>query len=174
VIDEVLAGERVRLRPVRPVDQDLLTSIFTDPTVIRWWGDPSRLVQDVLTPPDSMSCFLIEAGSECAGFIQCDEENDPMYRHASIDIALRSEWQGKGLGPEAITTLAEHLFAARGHHRLTIDPAAHNERAIKAYRRVGFQPVGIMRRYERGPDGEWHDGLLMDLLVEDFSASDKG
>jgi aminoglycoside 6'-N-acetyltransferase len=33
---------------------------------------------------------------------------------------------------------------------------------------VGFRPVGVMRRYERGPDGSWHDGLLMDLLPEDL------
>jgi aminoglycoside 6'-N-acetyltransferase len=33
---------------------------------------------------------------------------------------------------------------------------------------VGFQPVGVMRRYELGPDGVWHDGLLMDLLPEDL------
>jgi aminoglycoside 6'-N-acetyltransferase len=26
----------------------------------------------------------------------------------------------------------------------------------------------IMRRYERGPDGEWHDNLLMDLLAADL------
>jgi len=25
-----------------------------------------------------------------------------------------------------------------------------------------------MRRYERGPDGTWHDGLLMDLLREEL------
>jgi aminoglycoside 6'-N-acetyltransferase len=25
-----------------------------------------------------------------------------------------------------------------------------------------------MRSYERGPDGTWHDGLLMDLLKEEF------
>jgi aminoglycoside 6'-N-acetyltransferase len=25
-----------------------------------------------------------------------------------------------------------------------------------------------MRNYERGPDGTWHDGLLMDLLREEF------
>ena len=36
--------------------------------------------------------------------------------------------------------------------------------AIATYRRVGFRPVGIMRRYERGPDGTFHDGLLMDML----------
>jgi aminoglycoside 6'-N-acetyltransferase len=51
---------------------------------------------------------------------------------------------------------------------LTIDPAAHNLRAIKAYERVGFKPVGLMRMYERGPEGEWHDGLLMDMLAEDL------
>jgi aminoglycoside 6'-N-acetyltransferase len=51
---------------------------------------------------------------------------------------------------------------------LTIDPAAANTYAIKAYERVGFKPVGIMRQYERGPDGTWHDGLLMELLAEDL------
>jgi hypothetical protein len=56
----------------------------------------------------------------------------------------------------------------RGHHRLTIDPAASNARAIAAYAKVGFRPVGIMRQYERGPDGTWHDGLLMELLREDL------
>jgi aminoglycoside 6'-N-acetyltransferase len=25
-----------------------------------------------------------------------------------------------------------------------------------------------MRRYERGPDGQWHDSLLMDLLAEEL------
>jgi aminoglycoside 6'-N-acetyltransferase len=54
---------------------------------------------------------------------------------------------------------------------LTIDPSAANERAIRAYGAVGFRPVGIMRRYERGPDGEFHDGLLMDLLRDDFRPS---
>jgi aminoglycoside 6'-N-acetyltransferase len=29
---------------------------------------------------------------------------------------------------------------------------------------VGFRAVGVMRQYERGGDGHFHDGLLMDLL----------
>jgi aminoglycoside 6'-N-acetyltransferase len=33
---------------------------------------------------------------------------------------------------------------------------------------VGFRRVGIIRNYERGPDGVWHDGLLMDMLKEEF------
>ena len=97
--------------------------------------------------------------------VQASEEDDPEYRHAGIDIALHPAWHGRGLGPDAIRTVARHLLAERGHHRLTIDPAAANAVAIRSYERVGFRPVGVMREYERGDDGTWHDGLLMDLLA---------
>ena len=53
--------------------------------------------------------------------------------------------------------------------RITIDPAAHNARAIRCYEKVGFRPVGIMRKYERGHDGTFHDALLMDMLAEDLT-----
>ena len=56
----------------------------------------------------------------------------------------------------------------RGHHRITIDPAAANVRAIAAYAKVGFRPVGVMRRYQRMPDGRWVDALLMDLLADEL------
>jgi aminoglycoside 6'-N-acetyltransferase len=168
----VLNGNRVRLRPVGPGDQEALTRIFTDPEVARWWGDPARSVRDVMNPDESESCFIIELDSKAIGMIQCTEENDPMYEHAGIDLALHSDWQGEGLGPDAIRTLAEHLIKVRGHHRLTIDPAAHNTRAIKAYERVGFKPVGVMRKYERGLDAEWHDGLLMELLAEELATEE--
>lgn len=167
MIQEALAGPRLTLRPVRPDDAESLTIIFSDPTVAQWWGDPARSVHDAMNPNDGESGFVIEVGTEAVGFIQCYEELDPMYRSAGIDLALRSEWQGRGLGPDAIQMLATFLIKERGHHRLTIDPAAHNTRAIKAYRSIGFRPVGIMRKYERGPSGEWHDGLLMDLLAEE-------
>ena len=44
-----------------------------------------------------------------------------------------------------------------------------NERAISAYKKVGFKPVGVLRRYEMGPDGTFHDSLLMDLLIEELT-----
>jgi aminoglycoside 6'-N-acetyltransferase len=56
----------------------------------------------------------------------------------------------------------------RGHHRFTIDPAIANGRAIAAYAKLGFRPVGTMRSYERGNDGSWHDSLLMDLLGDEL------
>ena len=171
MIDEVLVGERVRLRPVRPDDEDMLKRLFTDPEVAEWWGDADESLDDTMSLEESASGFIIEVGSDSIGYVQCFEEPEAMYRHAAIDIAVHSEWRGRGFGSEAIATLAEHLFSVRGHHRITIDPAVINERAIKSYSRVGFKPVGVMRQYERGLDGTWHDALLMDLLAEDFYAT---
>jgi aminoglycoside 6'-N-acetyltransferase len=91
-----------------------------------------------------------------------------MYRHAGIDIFLSDEFQGLGLGADAVRTLARHLIHDRGHHRLVIDPAADNAAAIRAYEKVGFRPVGVMRQYECLPGGDWHDGLLMDLLADEL------
>jgi aminoglycoside 6'-N-acetyltransferase len=156
----------VALRPVTAGDAGALAAVLADPSVAAWWGtfDAERLGRDVIEPPAGVATLVIEVEGSVAGFIQYTEEDEPDYRHASIDIALGSPWQGRGIGPDAIRALGRHLFDERGHHRLTIDPAAANERAIRAYERVGFRRVGILRCYERGPDGVWHDGLLMDLL----------
>ena len=82
---------------------------------------------------------------------------------------MATDHQGRGVGPEAIRLAARWLIDERGHHRITIDPAAANARAIRAYEKVGFRRVGVLREYERGPDGTWRDGLLMDLLAAELS-----
>jgi aminoglycoside 6'-N-acetyltransferase len=167
-----LHGQVVRLRRVTAADAARLTHILTHPEVARWWGsfDLDRVHRELVDPDDGTVTFAIQADGQVVGLIQYWEEPEPDYHHAALDIFLHPDWHGRGLGADAIRTLARHLFAQRGHHRLTIDPAAHNQRAIRAYQRVGFRPVGVMRRYERGPDGRWHDGLLMDLLPEDLTA----
>src|SRR5204862_2028311 len=101
----------------------------------------------------------IEVAGELAGWLGFTEEREPDYRHAGLDIFLAPEVQAQGLGPAALTLAARWLIDERGHHRLTIDPAQANERAIRAYAKVGFRPVGIMRRYERGVEESWHDNL---------------
>ena len=85
---------------------------------------------------------MIEVDGVVAGSIQYEEVTDPQYRSAGIDIFLGAAWQRRGLGREAIGVLVRHLFETRGHHRLTIDPAVANERAIRCYEAVGFMPRG--------------------------------
>jgi aminoglycoside 6'-N-acetyltransferase len=168
-VTPTLQGPRLRLRAVGPDDHAALAAILAEPSVRRWWGEagPGDLV-----PPDDGDLLVVEVEGEVAGQIRYGEVDDPMYRSASIDISLGSAWQGCGLGREAIGLLVAHLIEVRGHHRLTIDPATANENAIRCYAAVGFQRVGVMRQYERGEDGSWHDGLLMELLADDWRARD--
>jgi len=165
-----LIGPRVRIRPLVDADRDAVRAILADPTVARWWGtdEPDAALADVAGQDGHVTLVVVVAGV-VAGAIMVAEETDPDYRHAGIDIFLASAYQGRGLGSEAIRVLARYLFGERGHHRLTIDPAADNDRAIRAYESVGFRPVGIMRAYERGRDGSFHDGLLMDLLAGELT-----
>ena len=162
-----LTGPRVLLRPVRRDDLPRIAEILDEPEVARWWGHFD--VDELLGPEAEAEGLVIETDGHVIGFIQYDEETDPDYRHAGIDLFLSEERHGEGLGPEAITLLARHLFDELGHHRIVIDPAASNERAVRAYEKAGFRRVGLMRRYERGADGTWHDALLLELLEEDLS-----
>jgi aminoglycoside 6'-N-acetyltransferase len=169
----VLAGRRVVLRPGGPQDAPRLREILAEPSVSRWWGEPEpvSVIAEALRGDDSAVLLVVEIDGQVAGGIQYDEEDDPMYRHAGIDIYLSARFQGHGAGPEAVGLLASYLFGERGHHRITIDPAAANEPAIRCYAKVGFRPVGIMRQYERGSDGTFHDGLLMDLLRDELTGT---
>lgn len=113
--------------------------------------------------------FVIELAGRVVGWVQWSAEEEPDYRHASIDIYVDPAVHGRGVGTDAVRTMARHLIVDHGHHRIEIDPAAENERAIRCYSKVGFRPVGILRKSERGEDGTWHDGLLMDLLAEELT-----
>jgi aminoglycoside 6'-N-acetyltransferase len=144
-----LHGERVTLRPVGAEDADRFLEILREPKVERWWGvhDAERVRDDLIENSDDV-VFAIEVDGDVIGAVQYSEELTPDYRHAGMDIFLTTSRHGQGLGSEALRVLARYLFDERGHHRLTIDPAVDNVRAIRAYERS--------------------DGLLMDLLAREF------
>jgi aminoglycoside 6'-N-acetyltransferase len=112
--------------------------------------------------------YAIELAGDVVGLIIYREEHDPDHRHAAMDLAVHPDQHGQGLGCDAMRAMATYLFKHRGHHRVVIDPAAHNALAIRSCERAGFKRVGVMRRYERSADGLWHDALLMDLLAEEL------
>jgi len=158
----------VELVPVTAEHVPELRRMLAMPAIWQRWGDEAASPQ---WPFDdrSVTRFAIRDDGAVVGMVQYGEEDEPSYRHASIDIFVDPAAHGRGIGRDAVATLARHLVGDRGHHRLTIDPAADNEAAIRCYASVGFRPVGVMRRYERDADtGGWHDGLLMDLLAEEL------
>jgi aminoglycoside 6'-N-acetyltransferase len=163
-----LVGAAVVLSPVRTVDVPELVRIRRTPEVASRWGDVAEEPDWPFDDADTV-CFCVVHEGRVVGLVQYVEENTPQYRHAGIDLFLDPAVHGRGLGRDAVRTMARHLVEDRGHHRLVIDPAADNTAAIRCYAAVGFRPVGLMRAYERDSDGHgWHDGLLMDLLAADL------
>ena len=161
-----LALGELTLRVAADADIPALVEILGEAEVHRWWGayDEAAVRKDLACSP----CWTIVVGGRVAGWLQVNEERDPMFPSVAFDIALGAVARGRGLGQLALRAAIAH-FIEQGHHRFTIDPATDNERAIRCYEAVGFKRVGVLRAYERAPNGRWRDGLLMDLLADEFA-----
>jgi aminoglycoside 6'-N-acetyltransferase len=164
----VSGASRIRrelvLRPLAAGDAAELRRIHATPEVARWWDAPHD--DFPLSDDPDATRLTIEFEGAVAGLIQFSEVLEPKYRHASIDLFLDPQFHGRGIGTEVVRRVVRQLIDEHGHHRITIDPAATNSAAIRAYEKAGFRAVGVMREYERDSDGGgWHDGLLMELLA---------
>lgn len=167
--EATLRGSIVLLRLATSGDIAALVPIRAHPAVRRWWrggADLEGAIAEDLAEPGS-TAYVIEHEGRVVGWIQWSAEDEPDYRFATLDLYLDPSLHGRGIGADAVATVVGHLIAEHGHRRFEIDPAVANLAAIACYAKVGFRPVGIRRRSERGEDGTWHDVLLMDLLAEE-------
>ena len=153
----------LRLRPLAQADAEELRRIHSTPEVARWWDLPDE--EFPWDEPQSTR-LVIEVDGTVAGLVQFYEELEPKYRHAGIDLFLDPVLHGRGIGSEVVRRVVVRLIDEYRHHRITIDPATENVAAIRAYEKVGFRRVGVMRDSERDSDGSgWHDSLMMELLA---------
>jgi hypothetical protein len=102
----------------------------------------------------------------CA-FSQLDADNGSTLFH--ITIGEHDAW-GHGYGSEATRLMVDHAFDSLGLHRVALTVFAFNERAIRAYQRVGFVVEGSARE-AIWRDGRWWDELHMSVLEPDWRAA---
>src|SRR5215213_6623459 len=123
----MLKGERVILRRLTAEDVPAVSGLFLVPEVADAWpGDNQSSLREMIEDTDDVVGWVIEMDGRLIGLIQFGEEQDPDYRHASIDIVLHPDWCNRGLGSKPIRILARHLFDDLGHHRIVIDPRVTN------------------------------------------------
>ena len=84
----VLQGERITLRPITEADLAALVAIIQSPGVREWWWDSGDAEQLRGNLPNDGNAFVIEIDGELAGWLGFEEELDPGYRHASVDLSL--------------------------------------------------------------------------------------
>lgn len=159
-----LKSERLTLHEAKVADLPRLREIIQSPGTAEWWGEYEGSADD----DELIDGWSVRLDGSIIGWVSAHEETAEKYPYVALDIMIATEHHGNGYGPEALRAVIDH-FAERGHHRFTIDPSADNTRAIRAYEKTGFKPIGIARRYEQLKPGEWSDGLLMDLLTDDLA-----
>ncbi len=150
-----LAEGDIALRPFRPEDEEAVLAMLHEPEVARWWPTPDF---------ERDTGWVIEVAGAPSGWLEYHEEDYAWYPSVAFDIVLTTSLHGRGYGRRALRLAIDH-FVAKGHHRFTLDPNVANARAIRAYEALGFERVGVMRSYERNPDGGWNDALLLELIV---------
>jgi RimJ/RimL family protein N-acetyltransferase len=124
-------------------------------------------------PPDAQE-FVIRtlAEDKAIGFIALWQGGPAVHSNAwlAIGIGERDYW-GKGYGSDALNIAARFAFEALEQRRITLGVFEYNERAMKAYEKVGFKYEGRLREvFVR--DGRRWDMHLMGLLREEWLQRD--
>ncbi|MEV7026639.1 GNAT family protein [Kitasatospora sp. NPDC093558] len=75
----------------------------------------------------------------------------------------------RGYGTEAFDLLLDHLFHARGAHRVQFTTALYNKNVLRLVTKAGFVVEGILREYFY-LDGQHHDAVIWSLLRHEYYA----
>ncbi len=174
---ERLEGERTLLRRHTAANLDAFRRWYSDPEVVRlarYQEGPMRpeeierfFTARVLGADSLAFAVHVKATERLIGtcaFSQVDGDNGSALFH--ITIGEKDAW-GQGYGTEATALMLEHAIERLGLHRVALSVFAFNERAIRAYRKVGFVVEG------RARDAIWRDGrywdeLQMSILEDDW------
>ena len=146
---------RYSFRAVSEGDLPLLRRWLETPHVAEWWTDGTEAsLASIREAMDSVSVepLIVELDGRPIAYLQAYDphlEDDHPY----------AELVGVGHGSAIIAQFAQDLFD-EGAPRVIIDPDPKNHRAIRAYAKAGFRPLG-----ER--TSQYGRALLMALDAEE-------
>ncbi len=154
-----MARQVYSFRPMSTEDLPLIRRWLAEPHVSAWWGDPDEqfaLVRGDLDHP-AMDQFMVATEDRLFGYIQ---SYDPAAwpappfgtqppRTRGIDQFIgEPDMIDRGHGSAFIRTFIARLLT-EGTPRVLTDPDPANARAVRAYRKAGFQPDRLVDT----PDG---------------------
>ena len=103
----------------------------------------------------------------CARYLVAETESDEIIGFAGVwivmdeghitNIAVRQDWRGQGIGKRLTAALVQYA-SNLGVSYMTLEVRRSNETAQHIYRSLGFQQVGVRKRYYED-NGE--DALFM-------------
>lgn len=172
-----VAGKRVYLSPISLEDAEVYSSWLNDLETTRFLLNSSQMItvqaerEFLVSLSKEQNYAIIERSSDTllgnCGLMDVDR----VHRSAEVGIFIgeKSKW-GQGYGTEALSLLCDFAFNILNLRSLSLRTYEYNTRAMASYEKVGFKKAGRLRK-AHFYGGEYHDIVLMDLLVEDFGPS---
>jgi ribosomal protein S18 acetylase RimI-like enzyme len=117
----------VGLRPATPSDVPTLTRMLE-----HGFGNPATDVADRL---DRM--LVIEYAGSTVGTMLLARDGDQAGIYGFV---IDPPWQGRGLGRQALRSVCERLRGEGARH-IKLEVEVENDRALRLYTSIGFQPV---------------------------------
>ena len=171
--EEQLQSERLKLRPLKKSDSDLLYQWIKDRDLLIYnasyypvsESDHQLWLEKMMTKRSDLVIFVIELLDKQKAIGSCQLFNiNWVHRNAELQIRIGdTEYLGKGYGSEAVSMLAQFGFNDLNLHRIYLQVFASNQRAINAYNKCGFKQEGIARE-SAFIDGSWEDIITMGIL----------
>lgn len=153
--------------PLRETARAVLSWRY-DPPYDLYNADPAKQAADLATLLDPANRYYVatDAAGDIVGY--CCFGADARvaggdYADATlldVGLGLRPDLTGHGSGPAFVRAVLAFGRTTLGARRYRLTVAAFNERAIRAYERVGFRTIGRFRR------GGQPEGLEFVLMVE--------
>jgi len=155
----------ITIRRVEPTDYEALHQIFTGPRAV--WGTLQLPFPSLDTwrkwlaePPEGKYGLVACHENEVVGQLDLHTTPRPRRKHAGqIGMAVRDDWQGKGVGTALLRTavdLADNWFNLL---RLELEVYTDNEPAVRLYKKLGFVVEGTFVHYG------YRDGQYMDVYA---------
>lgn len=170
-----LRGERVALRRYKESELQQILLWYMDRDLNRLAGfaynEPniSKVRSNMLSAfgkdPMNLVIEYLETG-EAIGTIQLYDINR-YDGNCMLGIRIGSkDYQGKGLGTEAIMLLVNHAFKDLNLKRVSLKVYDYNEYAIKCYLKTGFEVEGHLRKSAK-VEGVYYDEVLMSIINQE-------
>ncbi len=157
------------VRHAEPEDYKAVQRIFSGPKAVAGTLQlpfPSAELwrKRLCEKPENMHQLVACVDEEVVGEISLVTRSNPRIRHiADFGMAVRDDWQGKGIGSallEAALDLADNWL---GITRIELKVYTDNEAGIALYKKFGFEIEGTHRR-DAFRNGEYIDTYSMARL----------
>jgi RimJ/RimL family protein N-acetyltransferase len=174
-----LVGENIYLSPMNVEDAEIYSKWMNDFNTTDYLGLSSNIV-NLIDEKTWLEKSLKESRLQ---FAVVDLENDKLIgncgfddidktrRTATIGLFIGDEEnRNKGYGTQMLKLLLDYGFNYLNFRNIMLKVYSFNERAMKAYKKVGFKEIG-RRRESYFLNGKYYDDIYMDILSDEFSES---